>query len=137
VDPGDVHLERGSGTRGRGSGPGEAYWHILVNGTSAGNVFINVIDEAPIGLHASIHIKINIAWQGRGVAKQAYLLASKASQHDTIYAHMSKSNIASRVAAEHADYTVVNDIEVPQLLMVWNRPDTQERSGRDSGGTDA
>jgi RimJ/RimL family protein N-acetyltransferase len=97
-----------------------------------------MIDEPPIGRHASIQLKVNVAWQGRGVGSQVYLLASEASQHNTIYAHMRKSNLASRRAAERAGYTVVEDVDVPQLLMVWNRRNSRgEVSGANDGGTDA
>jgi RimJ/RimL family protein N-acetyltransferase len=106
----------------------------LVNNTSAGYVFINVIDEPPIGRHASIQIKVNVAWQGRGIGRLAYLLASKASRHNTIYAHMRKSNIASRKAAEHAGYTVADEVRVPQLLMVWNRPYSHIETSRSTDG---
>jgi RimJ/RimL family protein N-acetyltransferase len=80
-----------------------------------------VIDEAPVGEHASIQIEINTAWQGRGVGRHAYRLASEASERDVIYAHMRKSNWASRKAAEHAGYVIAEDFKVTQLLMVWNR----------------
>lgn len=125
VELADVRLERGAGGAGRGGGPGGAYWHVYVGPTRAGNVYINVIDEPPVGEHASIQIQINKAWQGRGVGRTAYGLACEASDHDQIYAHMRKSNIGSRKAAEHAGFVVVDRIATPQLLMVWTRPKTR------------
>lgn len=121
VDASHVRLERGVGSPGRGAGAGGAYWTIYVGDVRAGTVFINVIDEPPIGPHASIQIKINKPWQGRGVGRRAYALASDASGHDVVYAHMRKANVASAKAAEHAGYTQVDDLDVRQLLMVWHR----------------
>jgi RimJ/RimL family protein N-acetyltransferase len=122
VSPDEVRLEEGKGSRGRGEGPGGHYWHIHVGDRRVGNVYINLIDEEPVGLHASIQIQINKAQQGRGIGKIAYRLASEQSGHDTVYAHMRKSNVASRKAAEAAGYTSINDERVRQLLMRWNRP---------------
>jgi RimJ/RimL family protein N-acetyltransferase len=84
-------------------------------------VFINVIDEPPIGPHASIQIQINKPWQGRGVGRRAYFLASDASDHDVVYAHMRKANVASAKAAEHAGYVAVDGLDLRQHLMVWRR----------------
>jgi len=122
VEPADVRLERGPGGSGRGGGPGGAYWHIYVGVARAGNVYINVIDEPPLGEHASIQIQINKSWQGRGVGRIVYSFACEASDHNRIYAHMRKSNIASRKAAEHAGFVVVDRVAIRQLLMVWTRP---------------
>jgi RimJ/RimL family protein N-acetyltransferase len=121
VEPSDVRLEEGRGSAGRGSGPGGHYWHIYANDKRAGNVYINLIDEDPVGEHASIQIQINKADQGRGIGSVAYRLASEQSQHDVVYAHMRKSNVASRKAAEAAGYEVVEDERVRQLLMRWRR----------------
>jgi hypothetical protein len=122
VDPDDVRLERGKGSKERGAGPGGGFWHIYVGDIRAGSIYINVIDEPPIGEHASIQIQVNQTWQGRGVGRVAYRLASEASDHDTVYAHMRKSNLASRTAAAHAGYTPIDDESVRQLVMVWKRP---------------
>ncbi len=121
VSPDEVRLERGKGSRGRGSGPGGSYWHIYAGDKRVGNVNVNVIDEEPVGEHASIQIQINKADQGRGIGKLAYRLACEQSAHDTIYAHMRKSNIASRKAAAAAGFEVVDDERVRQLLMRWSR----------------
>jgi hypothetical protein len=122
VDPKDVRLERGTGGAGRGGGPGGGFWHIYVSDTRAGSVYINMIDEPPIGKHASIQIRVNQTWQGRGVGRVAYRLASEASDHNTVYAHMRKSNLASRASATHAGYLPIEDESVRQLIMVWKRP---------------
>jgi hypothetical protein len=121
VDPDQVRLERGNGSTGRGGGPGGGYWHIYVGDTRAGNIFINVIEAVPLGTHASIQIHVNQSWQGRGVGRVAYRLAAQASDHDTVYAHIGKSNFASRTAAEHAGYTI-RDASGRELIMVWRRP---------------
>jgi RimJ/RimL family protein N-acetyltransferase len=121
VDPESVRLERGTGSPGRGGDPGGSYWHIFVGDTRAGNVYVNLIDEAPFGHHASIQIQVNQNWQGRGVGRVAYRLASEASGYNAVYAHMRKSNHGSRAAAEHAGYTVVEHPDLRQLAMVWQR----------------
>ena len=120
----DVRLEQGKGSKGRGGGPRGHYWHVYVRDKRAGFVYINFIDEPPVGEHASIQIEINKASQGRGIGPIAYRLASEASQYDEIYAHMRKSNKASRAAAERAGYEVIEHPAVRQLLMRWQRPKT-------------
>lgn len=106
------------GTRGKGSGPGGEKWRIDVHSTRAGEVFINLIDEPPLGPHASIQIFLNVKSQGRGIGRVAYRKACEASQHDTVYAHMRKSNIASRRAAEEAGFVDVTPSGFIQLIMV-------------------
>jgi len=120
VDPSTVRLERGHGSKGRGDGPGATYWHIYVGDMRAGHVYINVVDDASIGTHASIQIQINKALQRRGIGKVAYQLAAEQSGYDTVYAHMRKSNIGSRRAAEAAGFEVVDDPLERQLLMRWH-----------------
>ena len=112
----------GKGALGRGAGPGGHYWHVFAGGKRAGRVWINVIDEPPVGHHASLTIELNQASRGRHIGRYAYAAAAAASSHDRIYLHMRKSNAASRRAAEHAGFRVVTDIETPQLLMLWERP---------------
>lgn len=121
VEPETVHLEKGAGGPGRGGDPGGTYWHIYVGDTRAGHVYINLIDEPPIGQHTSIQIQVNQSWQGRGVGREAYRLASESSSYDTVYAHMRKSNIGSRKAAEYAGYTIVENPMFSQFIMVWKR----------------
>ena len=121
VDPKNVRLERGKGSRSRGGGPGGGYWHIHAGDRRVGFVYINVIDEPPFGEHASIQIQINKSDQGRGIGGVAYRLVCEASGHDVIYAHMRKSNIASRRAAEEAGFVVIEHPAVRQLAMRWER----------------
>ncbi|HEX3651876.1 MAG TPA: GNAT family N-acetyltransferase [Rhizomicrobium sp.] len=109
------------GTEGKGGGPGGERWNIQAAGARAGVVYINVIDEAPIGRHASLQIYLNEASQGRRIGRIAYRKAAEASQHNEIYAHMRKSNIASRRAAEEAGFKDVTPPSVSQLILKWSR----------------
>ena len=121
VDPKDVTLVEGKGSAERGGGPGGHYWHIQVGDKRAGHVFINVITDQFFGEHPSIQIHINQSEQGKQIGRVAYRLACEQSSHDKIYAHMRKSNIASRRAAEEAGFEVIEDKRNPQLSMVWQR----------------
>jgi len=121
VDPSEIHLVQGKGSKGKGGDPGGHYWHIYVRETRAGFVFINSIDEKPFGKHASIQIKINTKLQNRGIGRVAYRLACEKSTYDTVFAHMRKSNLASKKAAEAAGFQVFRDHEISQLAMVWKR----------------
>jgi len=121
VSRSDVQLVSVPGTPGKGAGPGGEKWRIDYLGQRAGEVFINVIDEAPVGKHASIQIYLNAKSQGKGIGRLGYELACRASQHSVIYAHMRKSNLASRKAAEAAGFVDATPPEVVQLLMKWTR----------------
>jgi RimJ/RimL family protein N-acetyltransferase len=121
VHPDSVLLTRGKGSKGRGGSPDGKYWHITVDGSRAGFVYINVIDEPPVGRHASIQIQLNANAQGRAIGRVAYRAAVNESSFDEVYAHMRKSNIASRTAAEYAGFVEVNDVPTAQLLMRWRR----------------
>ncbi len=121
VNPEDIHLVQGKGSKGRGGDPGGAYWHINVVDQRVGCVYINVIDEAPFGRHASLQIKVNVQHQGRHIGGVAYRKACEQSEHNEVIAHMRKSNIASRRAAEAAGFQVVEDTSIPQLAMIWRR----------------
>ena len=114
----DVLLVPVAGTPGKGKGSGGEKWRIDVAGMRAGVVYINVIDDPLIGRHASIQIYLNIKSQGRGIGRLGYLKACQLSQHPTIYAHMRKSNIASRRAAEAADFVDATPRGYGQLIMV-------------------
>ena len=91
------------------------------DGEKVGDVYINLIDEAPVGKHASIQIYLNRKAQGRGIGRVGYRLASEASRNDTIYAHMRKANVASRRAAEEAGYIDASPPGFTQLIMRWDR----------------
>jgi len=119
VSPGDVTLVRTKGTAERGGGPGGEAWTIMCGETRAGRVFINWIDEPPIGQHASVQIYLNRQSQGRGIGRVAYRLASHESQYETIYAHMRKSNVASQRAASAAGYSEISLPNYNQHLMRW------------------
>lgn len=122
VDPQAIHLVQGRGSKKKGGGVGEHYWHIYVDEMRVGSIFINLIEEKPLGKHASIHIKINNNFQNRGVGRVAYQLACNASSYDEVFAHMRKSNTASKKAAKVAGFEVLENSEVSQLIMVWKRP---------------
>jgi RimJ/RimL family protein N-acetyltransferase len=121
VEPDAVTLTRTKGTSERGGGPGGEAWRIEAQGKRAGVVFINVIDESPIGPHASIQIYLNAASQGQHIGRVAYRKACEASVHDLIYAHMRKTNLASRRAAEEAGFSNATPPGYPQLIMKRNR----------------
>ena len=120
VNPEDIQLVRTRGRAGRGAGPGGESWRIEVSGKRVGAVFIDLIDEPPIGPHASIQIYLNRANQGRRIGRVAYRLASESSMHEVIYAHMRKSNVASRRAAEAAGFCDVTPPHYVQLIMRWS-----------------
>jgi hypothetical protein len=117
----DVTLIPTKGTGGRGGGAGGEAWRIEVDGQRAGIVFINLIDEPPVGEHASIQIYLNKPSQGRRIGRVAYRKACEASRYDVVYAHIRKSNHASRRAAEEAGFKQDARPGATQLLMVWRR----------------
>lgn len=112
---------RTKGTRGRGGGKGGEAWRVEVDGKRAGVVFVNLIDEPPIGPHASIQIFLNVANQGRKIGRIGYQKACEASAYDVIYAHMRKSNLASTKAAEAAGFADATPPGEAQKIMVWRR----------------
>lgn len=126
---GEVRLERGRGTPGHGGGEGGSFWHVREGVRRAGSVWINVVDHPRLGRHHSLTIELNRASRGRGIGRQAYRLAAEASGHDELWLHMRKSNVASRRAAEHAGFVVVDIPEERQLVMRW-RPRGNETRGR-------
>lgn len=126
VYPADVRLEAGKGSAGRGGGAGENYWHIFLDQTRVGYVYISLVDEEPFGKHASIQIHINQKHRARGIGSVAYGLACKESDHDEIYAKMRKANIGSQRAATRAGFEVLDDAEISQLAMRWVRPREME-----------
>lgn len=121
ISPAEVRLVSIRGTLERGGGPAGEAWTIEAAGEVAGDVFINVIDEPPIGRHASIQIFLNRKSQGRRIGRVAYRAACEASHHPVIYAHMRKSNIASRRAAEEAGFKDVSPEGYTQLILRWSR----------------
>lgn len=103
--------------------PGYTFsWNILADGKRAGNIHIG--KEASRGDDSRdwITIHVNQALRGKGVGTEAYKLACAQSDLPIVYAHMRKSNLASRKAAEKAGFQVVEDALVhPQLCLVWRR----------------
>lgn len=121
VNPKDITLIEGKGSNERGGSLGGHYWHIQVGDKRAGYVFINIIKDEFLGEHPSIQIHINQSERGKQIGRLAYRLACEQSRYGKVYAHMRKSNIASRRAAEEAGFKVIEDERIPQLSMVWQR----------------
>jgi RimJ/RimL family protein N-acetyltransferase len=117
----DVELVVRPGRKAKGDGPEGEYWEVQVAGKRAGEVFVNVIDEPPLGRHASLQIFLNKPDQGRGVGRIAYRKAAEASQHRTIHLHMRKANVASRIAAEAAGFADVSPPGFTQLILKRDR----------------
>ena len=80
-----------------------------------------MIDEEPFGKHASIQIFLNKQAQGKGIGRIAYRMACEESEHDELYAHMRKSNEASKRAALAAAFEIVEDERINQFVMLWKR----------------
>lgn len=121
VNPSSVELVATRGSPGKGGGKGGEAWTVMSCGKRAGVIFINLIDEPPLGLHASIQIFLNQKSQGQGIGRVAYRKAAEASRYDMIFAHMRKSNVASRRAAEEAGFTESTPPGFSQLIMCWSR----------------
>ena len=117
IDPDKVELIQRPGPTDKGDGPGGEYWDVMVQGDRAGEVFVNIIDEPPLGKHASMQIFLNLPDQGKGVGRAAYRKAAEASAHDRLYLHMRKSNHASRLAAEAAGFKDAALPGVAQLIL--------------------
>jgi len=120
VNPKDVLLIEGKGTSKSGGGLGGRYWHIHIRGKRAGQIFINVIRCELYGEHPSVQIHLNQDQRGKQIGRVAYRMACEQSGYDKVYAHMRKSNIASRRAAEEAGFEALDDKQ-PQLTMTWDR----------------
>jgi hypothetical protein len=116
-----VHLVQLAGTPGKGAGSGGEKWRIDYQGKRAGEVFINVIDDELLGTHASVQIFLNLKSQGLGIGRIGYKKACELSQHAVIYAHMRKSNLASRKAAEAAGFKDATPTGAVQLVLRWQR----------------
>lgn len=118
VGENQVRLVRGRGSPGRGARGN--YWHVVLDDKRAGNVFINTVEDEDLGKHASIQIHLNEGSRGRGVGSIAYRLACEASGYEIVYAHMRKSNTASRRAARNAGFDEISG-DFRQLTMRWRR----------------
>lgn len=121
VSPEQIALVPHQGGKGKGDGPQGEYWEIQLDGKRVGEVFVNIITEEPVGLHASLQIFLNRSDQGLGIGRIAYRLAADASQHDPIYLHMRKNNLPSRIAAEAAGFRDVSPPGFTQLILKRER----------------
>ncbi|HTN45524.1 MAG TPA: GNAT family protein [Flavipsychrobacter sp.] len=117
-DPLSIELIEGKGNK---SGH-NFYWHIYANTVVAGKVYIDFIEDEILNRHASIHIFLNKKSQGKGIGRVAYAQACLKSGLNEIYAHMRKSNMASKKAAQAAGFVEVKDPRLSQLLLVWKKP---------------
>lgn len=117
-----VELIKVSGSKDKGGGVGGEAWLILVDGKRAGSAYINMSEDPLRGIHPSFHIFLNRPSQGRHIGRIAYERCCFLSKYDVIFAHMRKSNISSRRAAEHAGFIEATENMDTQLVMVWYRP---------------
>lgn len=117
----NIELVSGKGSKKSGGGPGGHYWNIFARGTRAGRIFINWINEEPLGEHASIQIYLNKASQGKHIGRHAYKIACEKSQYDTVYAYMSKKNLTSIRSARAAGFVQILAGTTAQVLMQWTR----------------
>lgn len=116
-----IELVATPGSRERGGGAGGEAWIILADGKRAGSAYINMVDDPIRGRHPSFHVFLNRPSQGRQIGRMAYQRCCALSQYDVVYAHMRKSNTASRKAAEHAGFIDATAPEDSQLVLVWHR----------------
>jgi len=131
-----IELISTPGSRERGGGPGCEAWIILANGERAGTAYINMVDDPIRGHHPSFHVFLNRPNQGRQIGRIAYQRCCELSRHDVVYAHMRKSNTASRKAAEHAGFVEATAHEDSQLVLVWRRQ-VLSKVGEPLAATDA
>lgn len=117
VEADDVELYRVKGGPGTGGDLGGEAWVVKANGVRAGTIHINLGKDG----RATIGIFLNKPSQGRHIGRYAYQLACSDSSYDTIYAHIRKSNITSRKAAEYAGFVDVTKPTDSQIVMVWHR----------------
>lgn len=127
VEVDQVRLVEGKGSAGHGAEQGGHYWHVYVGEKRAGNIFINMLEHGLLGRHPSVQIFLNQDQRGRGIGQVAYQLACDLSGYDSVFAHMRKSNTASRRAAENAGFVVV-DGGSNQLTMIWRRQPGVDRA---------
>ncbi len=119
--PENVLLKKGKGSPGRGGGAKGFYWSVTAWGAPAGKVFINWIDEPPIGPHASLQIFLNKKSQGKHIGRIVYEQACKLSSYQDVYAHIAKSNQASIKSARAAGFIPLKLEGIRQALLKWTR----------------
>ncbi|MBX8538833.1 GNAT family N-acetyltransferase [Pseudomonas cichorii] len=125
VAPEKLEFTRTPGSRERGGAPGGEAWVISVEGKRAGIAYINLVKDDVRGRHASFHVFLNRPSQGRQIGRRAYAYCCQNSQYRVIYAHMRKSNLASRKAAEYAGFIAAPAPGDSQLVLVWYRDTTR------------
>lgn len=117
LKPADIQL-----VSGKGSGKEVLfYWHIFTEKQRRGYVSIIESEFEGIGSGPSIQIFINKKDQGKHIGSCAYEAACITSGLPEIFAHMRKSNIASKKAAMNAGFVIDKRYTGAQLLMVWLR----------------
>ena len=119
--PSSIKLISTRGSKQRGGMLGGEAWLVTVEGKRVGTAYINIVEDSFRGKHASFHIFLNKPNQGRKIGRVVYELVCSYSQHDIIYAHMRKSNIASHKAAVYAGFVNATFPEETQLVLVWLR----------------
>ena len=121
VEEPSIELKAGKGTKKSGGSTGGHYWNIFYNEKRAGKVFINLINEVPLGQHPSLQVFLNKAFQGKHIGRFAYKQACELSRYDNIYAYMSKKNLSSIKAAQAAGFMQILADTTRQVIMQWTR----------------
>ena len=91
-------------------------WWVEAGGSRAGRVRIEQADRGP-----SLQIFLNKKHQGRKIGRVANRLAAEASGHNSVFATLRKSNVASRRALEEAGFKDVTSSKDRQMLMRWDK----------------
>jgi len=112
-----ISLKRGAGSKSRGGGKGEFYWHIFLEDKRIGYVFINNVNYPPFDVHHAITIHINISHRNQGIGSKAFKLACEESYYSEIYAYMKKSNKASFFASKNAGFLEVVILGTQYLII--------------------
>lgn len=117
----DVELIRGKLSKSKKCPPDNYFWKVFFRDTSAGKVSINLMDESPLGKHASIQIFLNKGAQGKHIGRIAYAKACNLSHYDVVYASMRRNNIASFKSAQAAGFREMKNKQHMQRVMKWMR----------------
>jgi len=108
------------------AGPGrERFWHVYEGDRRAGGVWLNA--RTTPEARATLTIQLNQASRGRGIGRVAYRLAADATDEPEVWLHMRRGNVASRRAAQHAGFVVVDDPSDAQLVMRWTPREARPR----------
>ncbi|WP_322923886.1 GNAT family protein [Paenibacillus campi] len=97
-------------------GKEENYWHIFHQNFRAGYVSIK---KAKGKKSRFITVILNKKSQGKGIGAIAFQLACENSSYTTIYANISKKNIASLISAERAGFKIDRTESNGQLILKW------------------